>query len=398
MIFLNTLGFGIVVPLLPFYGRSFHAPAWVVALIFSAYSAGAFFGEPFWGRLSDRYGRKPLLVWTVCGNALCYLSLAFAPTAWAALAIRFIGGLTSGNNAIVQGYIADVTPPERRARTMSYVGAAANVGFIVGPAIGGLFVRPSAGPAGFQLPLFIAAGMFAVTAVAIGLLLREGRRERASVAVARFGPVLRQAMSDPVVGRMLLLSLLSGSAFTGIESVFGLWTQARFAWGPREVGLCFAAVGVASALSQTLVTGPLSERFGEGRTLAAGMTLAMVGSALQPLSPAPWVTTALLAVTAVGWSVAFPNVGALISRATDPDHQGQVLGANNAANALARVVGPLFAGLTFSGVSVNAPFLQGALLTAPAIWLALRTARLVGEARRVSAEVEPAVQAPTRGL
>src|SRR5476651_1828821 len=134
VMFINLLGFGIVVPLLPFYAKSFNAPAWQMALIFSAYAMGAFFGEPFWGRLSDRIGRKPILISTVCGNCLCYLALAFAPNITVAFIVRLIGGMASGNGAVIQGYIADITPPEQRTAKMSWLSAAYNIGFIVGPA------------------------------------------------------------------------------------------------------------------------------------------------------------------------------------------------------------------------------------------------------------------------
>src|SRR5271154_5236823 len=125
--FINILGFGIVVPLLPFYGQSFHAQPWQIGLIFSAYSMGAFFGEPFWGRLSDRIGRKPILVSTVAGNCLCYLALAFAPNVYLAFLVRLIGGAMSGNGSVVQGYIADVTPADDRTGRMSYLSAAYNL-------------------------------------------------------------------------------------------------------------------------------------------------------------------------------------------------------------------------------------------------------------------------------
>src|SRR5215469_4868078 len=131
VMFINLLGFGIIVPLLPFYAKSFQAPAWQVALIFSAYAIGSFFGEPFWGRLSDQIGRKPILVSSVCGNCLCYLALAFAPNIYLAFLIRLLGGLASGNGSVVQGYIADVTPPDERTRRMSQLSAAFNFGFIV---------------------------------------------------------------------------------------------------------------------------------------------------------------------------------------------------------------------------------------------------------------------------
>lgn len=379
VIFINMLGFGIIVPLLPFYAKSFEAEAWQIALIFSAYSVGSFFGEPFWGRLSDKYGRKPLLISTIMGNCLCYLALAFAPNIWAAFFIRLVGGLAAGNGAVVQGYIADVTPPEKRARQMSYQGAAWNVGLIVGPSLGGIFAHPDAGPVGFRIPLFMASGLAFLCVLAIIFFIREShtREQTISQRPARWSAI-GDAARHPVIGRLMLLTFLVGFAFTGIESIFGLWAQAKFDWGPREVGVCFAFVGVAAAVTQMFVTGHLSERFGEGRMLAFGMGVTMIGSALQPFSTGGVMVVALMCVTAVGQSVAWPNVGALISRTADPHRQGQILGLNNAMGALARVVGPFCAGLAFAGISIHGPFILGALVLAPAILLALSASRRAG--------------------
>jgi DHA1 family tetracycline resistance protein-like MFS transporter len=364
------LGFGIIVPLLPFYAKSMHAAPWQIALIFSAYAMGGFFGEPFWGRLSDKYGRKPLLISTITGNCLCYLALAFAPNVATAFVIRFLGGLMSGNGAVIQGYIADVTPPERRARMLSRQGAAWNVGMIVGPAVGGAFAHTDIGPIGFRIPLFIAAALSAVAVTGIILFIRESKIRDQSIShrPSRWAAV-GEAVTHPVIGRLMLLTFLVGFAFTGIESTFGLWGQARFGWGPRQISVCFAA------FTQFFVTGPLSEKFGEGRMLAIGMGVNALGSALQPFSNGLIMTTALMCVTAIGQSVAWPNVGALISRSADPHRQGQILGLNNASGAFARFVGPLCAGLTFAGLSINAPFWQGAAIVAPAILLALSAAR-----------------------
>ena len=375
VIFINMLGFGIIVPLLPFYAKSFDAPPWQMALIFSAYSVGAFFGEPFWGRLSDRLGRKPILIWTISANCLCYLALAFAPGIWAAFLIRLVGGMAAGNGAVIQGYIADVTPPEKRARQLSYQGAAWNVGLIVGPSIGGLFAHTDAGPAGFRIPLFIASGLALLCVIAIALFIRESRiRETGFTDRPSRWAAMEEAFRHPVIGRLMLLTFLIGFAFTGIESVFGLWAQARFDWGPRDVGLSFAFVGIAAFFTQTLITGRLSERFGEGPMLAAGMALTVVAMILQIFSTGGVMTTALMCLTAMGQSVAFPNVGAMISRVADPHRQGQIMGLNNAAGALARVAGPLSVSLVFAAY-INGPFVLAALVVAPAIFLAVSASR-----------------------
>jgi len=255
VMFINLLGFGIVVPLLPFYAKSFQAPAWQIALIFSAYSIGAFFGEPFWGRLSDRIGRKPLLVSTVTGNCLCYLALAFAPNVAIAFMVRLLGGLASGNGAVVQGYIADITPPDERTQRMSLLGAAYNFGFILGPALGGLLAHPSAGHAGFRLPLLVASGLSATCAAGLFLFLRESRaRKTQYVSRPDRWAVLGDAFSNSTIRRLMLVTFLGGAAFMGIESIFGLWTQARFHWGPQQVGSAFAITGVVAASCQLLVT------------------------------------------------------------------------------------------------------------------------------------------------
>jgi MFS family permease len=369
------LGFGIIVPLLPFYAKSMNAAPWQIGAIFSAYSMGGFFGEPFWGRLSDRYGRKPLLISTITGNCLCYLALAFAPNVLAAFVVRFFGGLMSGNGAVVQGYIADVTRPEHRARMLSRQGAAWSLGMIVGPAIGGAFANTHIGPMGFQIPLFIASGLSALTVAAIVLVIRESRvRDQSASHRPNRWSAIGDVVRSPVIGRLMLLTFLVGCAFTGIESIFGLWGLARFGWGPRQISVCFAAVGVIAALTQFFITGPMSERFGEARMLAVGMAMTVIGASLQPFSNGLVMTTVLMCLTAVGQSVAFPNVGALISRTADPHRQGQILGLNNACGALARVVGPQLAAISFA-FSVSAPFLQGAAIVAPAILLAISAAR-----------------------
>jgi len=376
VVFLNLLGFGIIVPLLPFYARSFNAEPWEIALIFSAFSLGAFFGEPFWGKLSDRYGRKPLLMWTVSCNSLCYLALAHAPTAFAAFSIRFVGGMASGNNSVIQGYIADVTPPQLRARRMGWLGAANAVGLIVGPSLGGLFARTDIGPIGFRIPLLIACALSASCAVALLLFIKEpavADRRLHPTAPSRWAAT-REVFAHPVLGRLMILTFLIGGAFSGIESIFALWGHARFDWGPRQVGLCFGVVGVVAGITQFFVTGPLVERFGERRVLAAGMATTVFGNLLQPFSTGLGWSIMALVFAALGQSISFPTVAALISRNADPRRQGQVLGLNVAAGAMSRTLGPQFLGLFFAHVGADTPFFVAAAIVLPAILLALRAA------------------------
>jgi MFS family permease len=374
VMFINLLGFGIVVPLLPFYGKSFAAPPWQIALVFSAYAIGAFFGEPFWGRLSDRIGRKPILVSTVTGNCLCYLAMAFAPNVYFAFFARILGGLMSGNGSVIQGYIADVTPPDERSSKMSLLGAAFNVGFIVGPALGGLLAHPAAGHTGFRIPLFICASLSAICAIGIAVFVKESRvrGDRFSHQPSRWA-VVGNAFTHPAIARLMLVTFLAGCAFTGIESIFGLWTQARFAWGPREVGSAFAVVGVVAAICQIWVTGRLSKRYGEARMLAIGMGVVAVFTMLQTFSLGAATIVTCLAFTAFGQSVAWPNVSALISRNAEWQHQGQYLGLNNAMGALSRVIGPSCAGFLFASAGINTPFYFAGLIVIPAIAFAWTT-------------------------
>ena len=180
-----------------------------------------------------------------------------------------------------------------------------------------------------------------------------------------------KAARHPVIGRLMLVTFLVGFAFTGIEAIFGLWTEARYGWGPREIGWSFMFVGMASAVTQIFITARLSERFGQATMLAIGMAITVLCIGLQPFSPGGTVTIALMSLSAIGQSVAWPNVSALISETADPHRQGQILGLNNAAGAAARAVGPYCAGMSFDKITIDGPYIQGALVVAPAIFLAI---------------------------
>lgn len=396
-VFINLVGFGLVVPLLPFFAQSLKAEAWQITLMFSAYSLGQFFAEPFWGRLSDRIGRKPVLLMTLIANALGYLMLAFVPNIWLAIAVRLFTGLGAGNISTVQGYVADVTPPEQRAGRMGLIGAAFGLGFIVGPGLGGLLTQPQLGRLGYQLPIFLAAALAAVAAVGVVVFLRESRA-KADPAAPRpaFLAGLKDVRDNAVVSRVLVVTLIYMAGFSAMESVFGLWSESRYQWGAREVGLSFMIVGIVSTLNQGFFAGRLARRFGESRVLATGMLLFGTSLVLQVLAPVAWfpatrlelgaITIAVvqgwiipivMAIGACGMSLAMPNISAMISRASPPDRQGAMLGLNMASSSVARIFGPMIAGALFSGLGHDWPFVIGALLTIPAALMAINAGRVI---------------------
>ena len=375
VVFVNLVGFGVVIPLLPFYAKAMNAAPWQVTTMFAAYSLGQFFGEPFWGRLSDRIGRRPVLIVTILANTLAYVALAFAPNIWIAMVVRLIGGFGGGNISTIQGYMADVTPSEKRAARLGLLGSAFGAGFVLGPFIGGVLAHPNAGQLGFQIPLFFAAGMAALAALGIFLFVAESRAPSAPGAPQ---PGRREAMSaawsHPILSRVLLVTLVSTGAFAGMESIFGLWANARFSWGPREVGLCFAVIGVIASLGQGVLTGRLARRFGESRVLTAGLAIITFSLLATPFAPHASLAIVAVGFTAFGQSLVFPCVAALISRASPPDRQGQMLGLNMAAGSLARIVGPLLAGPLF-GLATGGPYWFGAALMIPAVALAVTIVR-----------------------
>jgi MFS family permease len=372
VIFLMIAGFGLVIPLLPFFAKAFDAPAWQVTLLFSAFSVGQFLGESFWGRLSDRIGRRPVLIVTIAMVGLSYAALAFAPNMLVAFAVRFANGFFAGNISTLQGALADITPPGKRASRMGIMGAAFSAGFMTGPAIGGLLAQPSRGALGFQLPLLVAAGFALASTLAVILLVREKRPDAATPAATKPPKAARarEAFAHPIIGRVVLISFIVVVGFAGIEAIYGLWTEHQFGWGPRQIGFAFMGIGLLGAICQGLVSGRLARRFGEARTLAAGLAFMGLGLLTQGLSPTWHVAVLGFALVCVGQSICFPNISALISQAAPPDRQGEMLGLNMSGMALARIGGPVLAGQLFSLISPGSPFFFSALLIAPALWFA----------------------------
>lgn len=364
IVFLNLVGFGIVIPLLPFYAEAFHASPAVVAALFSAYSLGMFLSEPFWGKLSDKIGRKPVLMLTLFGNIFCYALLAFAQNLVMVFVIRLMAGLWAGNISTSQAYIADISPPELRARRMGLLGAAFGLGFVLGPAIGGFLAHGKTGFDVFLAPMLAASTMSALAFFATIFLLKESNTH---VDRGREGASVIEILRRPVVGRLIVATLMMTAGFSGMESTFGMWAERKLGTGPRELGLVFSFIGLMVAGVQMGVIGPVVKRLGERKTLMIGFTLMTLGLASLPLANSYWWQFGPTGLLSIGMALSTPCINALLSKSAGVTEQGRVIGVNMSAGSLARIFGPLMAGATFSQFGPGTSFWLAAAFMALAL-------------------------------
>jgi DHA1 family tetracycline resistance protein-like MFS transporter len=376
IVFVDLVGFGLIIPLLPFYAERFGASPQLVTILMAVFSLMAMISAPFWGRLSDRIGRRPVLMSSMAAAALAYLLMGFASELWMLFAARAFSGLCAGNIAAAQAYIADVTPPEKRARGMGMIGAAFGLGFIIGPALGGLVAGNEVATADLETPGLIAAGLSAIAFLGVVLLLPESLpaavRERR--ARGRF-TALCSAFRQPVLGRLLVVFFLVILAFAGMESTFALWAMREHGWGPAQIGYVFTYVGLLSAVMQGGLIGPLSRRFGEERLLLSGLALIAVGLLVLPFSRTLPPLVLAVSALAIGMGAMQPSLNSLISRRAGAEEQGEVMGVAQSVGSLSRVLGPIMAGALFEAFGRNSPFLWGAALVAAALLLSWRLPR-----------------------
>lgn len=388
IVFVDLVGFGLVIPLLPFYAVRFAASPQQVTLLMATYSLFQLFAAPLWGRLSDRIGRRPVLMASLAASAFAYLWLGGASALWMVFAARAFAGACAGNIAAAQAYIADITTPENRAKGMGLIGAAFGLGFIFGPALGGFLAGNDPATADLAAPAWVAAGLSAFALCGVVLLLPESLtadQRGGAAARRRLGAVLG-ALRRPVLSRLILIFFLVILAFAGMESTFALWAIQQFGWGPGQVGYVFAYVGVLSAVLQGGLIGRLTRRFGEERLLLCG--LALIGAGLLVLPFARDVPILALAVSglALGMGLTQPSLNSLISRRAGRREQGEVLGVSQSVGSLSRVLGPAAAGFLFAEFGRNSAFLWGAVLVAGALLLALKLCRGLGAAQLAGAD------------
>lgn len=377
IVFIDLVGFGIIIPLLPFYGEHFQAGPFVVAMMMASYSLGQFVAAPFWGRLSDTIGRRPVLIISLFGAALSYVWLGFASTLWMLFAARTVGGLMAGNISTAFAYIADITTPQNRAKGMGLVGAAFGLGFIAGPAIGGILAGPDPLTADFQTPAFVAAAMSFLAFVLCVAILKESlpaetRAKRTAQPRQSRLKQFKAALGNPGVGLLVLLSFLATFVFAGMETTFAMWSRRQFGWGPEQNGYLFAFIGIIAAILQGGAVGRLAKRFGEGNLIVQGALALAIGMALIPFSNSVGWLVAAMIVVAYGFSVINPALNSLISLRTSASNQGQMMGVARSATTLARVIGPAWAGILFAALGMDWPYYGGTVLMLVVAALALR--------------------------
>jgi DHA1 family tetracycline resistance protein-like MFS transporter len=364
-VFINIAGFSLILPLLPFYGQVFNAGPFEVALLFAAYSLGNVFGEIHWGRQSDIWGRRKVLMLTTLIAGLSYIAFAWAPSLWVAVLIRVFSGFFSGTLSVCQGFIADVSPPERRAKTMGYFGAAFSLGFAFGPVLGGLFAGEDAVAESFRLPIYIAGGLSLLASAwcALGLKdavapLGKGR------ALPKYSEAFAFVTGQPLLSRLFVISFFGIACFASMEAIYGLWSEENFGWSAHDLGFAFLAIGGGGLLAQLVLIGPLVARFGEARVILIGLTLLALSMLLQPIIRLPVSGVLLMGVLMTGHSLAFPSAGALLSRNTPPERQGSTMGLLMASNAVGRIVVPPLFGLIYDHAGHDMPWYAGALMIA----------------------------------
>ena len=380
IVLIDLMGFGIIIPLLPFYVDKPEYNPMKVTLLFSVYSICQFIGAPILGAISDRRGRKPVLAFSQLGSAAGYVLLGLATQIcgqgsgmllFLVYLSRIIDGFTGGNISTAQAYISDVTTPQNRSRAMALIGIAFGVGFSAGPFLGGVLGQYS-----ISLPAYVAGGFSLLAAILTFIRLPESRTHKpVDVEVwlhpSQFAPVLRK----PILLQLLMMSFITMAAFVMMESTIGIFLKGHYHYGQRQVGWFFGFVGVVILIVQGGIIRRIVKTVGDWPLAVLGPALVTVGMGVYAVTahwPLLWILLVAGAINAAGRSCQQPTLSALLARFSSRDEQGIVFGLSNGLSSLARVFGPIVAGLTYRYLNNTGPFLTAGLLSgAGAIWTAV---------------------------
>ncbi len=385
IVFIDLIGFGIVIPILPLYAEAYGPSPVMFGLLMASFSLMQFFFAPILGRLSDRFGRRPVLVLSLIGSAAGYVLFGFAGSFAMLLVSRIIDGISGGNISTAQAVIADITGPEDRAKGMGLIGAAFGLGFILGPAVGGLLVavRP-------WLP-GVAAAVASLVAMVLVLLLLPETLDPEARSNARRTPLnlraLTKSLSHPFVGLCLVIIFLVIFAFANFETTFAQFLDLRFALSKRSISFLFVYAGVLAAIIQGGLVGRLAKRFGEARLVAVGSFLSFLALGFLPYMKSLPAVLGVLAVLALGQGITTPSLSSLVSKLVDKDEVGGVMGVYQSLSSLGRIIGPFWGEVVYGALGFAWPYRTGSLfmLAAAAVGVVLLV-RLGGRAPQESGD------------
>ena len=369
-IFLDLLGVGILLPVLPYIVRTYRVDALTIGLVTLSFSAAQFFMTPVLGALSDRYGRRPVLLISLFGTAVGYFLFGIADSLWMIYFSRILDGVTGGNISTAQAYLADITPPQDRAKSFGLIGAAFGLGFLMGPAIGGLLATY-----GLRAPAYAAAVLSLATMALAFFFLPESlppeKRRSGPMSSADLNP-LRQiwiALERPALRGVMIVTFLFTLAYSQLQSHFAVYSLVRWGLNERQNAVYLTYLGFMAVFMQGFLIRRLMPIAGEKRLSLIGLGLGVGGFIATSLAPEPWFLFVALTFLAGGSGLAMPSLNALVSQRASPEEQGWVMGVAQSLSSLSRVAGPLLAGVLFDWLTPAAPYWAGAAIVATALLL-----------------------------
>ena len=384
---IDVLGFGVIVPLVPYMADRFGAAPWTITWILGSYSLCQLISAPLWGRLSDRFGRRPILLISMAGACVSYFILGFSSSLYGLLLSRMLNGFMAGNISAAMAYAADVSPPEQRARALGTVGAAIALGFMIGPALGGVLVGNNVSAASFLRPAMVSAALSVVAMLLVLLMLREsqGMEQRlANRAHAAPATVLHTLRTLPGLRWLVLAGMLVTFSQATLESIVALWGLRRFGIGPLTIGYLLFGLAAIAVVMQGGMVRILAPRLGEYRLAIGGILFYVAGLLMVGTASVFSMAVAGLALVGIGSGAFSPSAAALASRQAGTTNRGVVMGTYQSGASLARVLGPLSSGVIFGRLGPGAPFLAGAIVTLQAVWCMLAARRLGQKSREAA--------------
>ena len=364
-IFVNLVGFGIIIPLLPFYAETFGASPLVVGLLFAVFSLCQLAAAPALGELSDRWGRRPILIFSLAGTVVSFVMLALAHSLTMLFLARVVDGLSGGNISTARAYVADVTEPKDRARAYGLIGAAFGMGFIFGPALSGVLAHIS-----YTAPIWAAAAITLAATLMAWLWLPETvhRTHAGTGNPLRHLPAL---LRRPGLNRMLAIDFVYWFAFAIFQTTFALFAEDRFHFDVPETGYFFAAFGVLGAIVQGGMIRPIVHRLGDKTTFIVGLLCAAFGLITSAYTHSVTMFALTLVPVALGMGFGHPTVSSLVSRAARGDEQGRVQGAASAVESLGRTIGPVWGNASLQHYGDAVPYVSAAVFLLVTMAIAL---------------------------